>query len=132
MYRQILSTVHGIVELVSEDLGGADDDRRMGLLFAVAGENATFSSPNSRENSTYLALERAFRGEAYQLRWPPASLCSMALRAIQVLPAPVGAVTSTSPDSSAAKASCWKGSGTKGAASGTPIWSSNGTSWGDA
>ena len=32
--------VHGIVKLISQDLGGTDDDGRIGALFAVPGEDA--------------------------------------------------------------------------------------------
>ena len=36
---QVLAPVHGVVELIAEDLRGAHDDRRVGIVLQVAGED---------------------------------------------------------------------------------------------
>jgi len=92
-----------------------------GFSFRSPVRMPTESLPKYAENSVYLALDRAFNGEAYQ-DWPPWSrMLRMASRAIQVLPDPVGAVTRQSDRPTASRARIWNGSGVKGRVSGVPI-----------
>jgi len=67
-----------------------------GFSFRSPVRMPTCSGPKTFANSNSLALDRAFKGEAYQLRPPWFKTRSMARSAIQVLPEPVGAETRTS------------------------------------
>jgi len=66
-------------------------------------------------------LDNAFKGDAYQDFPPFACILAIAFSAIQVLPAPVGAVTRQSAFLIAESALSWKGSGLKADFSGTPM-----------
>jgi hypothetical protein len=81
----------------------------------------TLSGPKICENSISFELVRALSGEAYHALPPFSKVRRMVWTAIQVLPAPVGAVTRQSDAVMAATASVWKRSGVKGRSLGTPI-----------
>ena len=45
---QGLAAVHRVIELVAQDFGGAHDDRRIGVLLAVAGQDSDLAGPEDR------------------------------------------------------------------------------------
>ena len=55
-----------VEKLIAIDLGGADDQRRVGVLFPVAGQYSDRSAPNSSMNSWYFGV-----GERLQRRRVP-------------------------------------------------------------
>ena len=93
----------------------------VGFSFLSPVKIPTFPGPNKSENSEYLEFDKAFKGEAYQDLPPFLWMLAIACSAIQVFPAPVGAVTRQSAFRIAEIASNWKKSGSKGVSSGTPM-----------
>ncbi len=92
-----------------------------GFSFLSPVKMPTLPVPNISPNSAYFELVNAFKGEAYQDFPSFSSIRAMAFSAIQVFPAPVGAVTRQSARSIAEIASNWKSSGLNAPCSGTPM-----------
>ena len=57
------AAVHGIIELVAQDFGGAHDDRRIGVFLAVPGQDAHVGRAEViAENSIVFGIGQGFEG----------------------------------------------------------------------
>jgi len=92
-----------------------------GFSFLSPVNMPTFRVPKILENSLYFEFVKAFKGDAYQHLPLLSTIREIACSAIQVLPAPVGAVTRQSALLIAESASSWNLSGLNFVLSGTPI-----------
>jgi len=82
VHFEVFPSMHGVVELIAQDFRGAHNDLGMEVFLSVPRQDPTCSGPKIPENSSYLALDRALSGEAYQDLPPERAVRRMASTAM--------------------------------------------------
>ena len=58
--RQYFAPMHGVIELIAQNLGGTHDDRRIRIFFTVAGQDADLLPAENRAKFSIFGIAQRF------------------------------------------------------------------------